>query len=50
MACVRNTYKMLDRKDIWQEPFGKHGCEWEDIKVDVCVPKNRNFSYKLSEH
>jgi len=43
MACMRNAYKMLDRKDMWQEPFGKHGCEWEDIKVDVCVPKSRKF-------
>jgi hypothetical protein len=43
MACMRNACKMLDRKDTWQEPFGTRGCEWEDIKVDVCVPKSSKF-------
>jgi hypothetical protein len=43
MACMRNAYKMVGRKDIWQESFGKPGCEWEDVKVDVCVPKSRKF-------
>lgn len=36
--------KMLDRKDIWQEPFGKRGCEWEDIKVDVLCSQKQEIS------
>jgi len=40
---MRNGYKILDRKDIWQEPFWKHGCEWEDGKGDFCVPKAGNL-------
>jgi hypothetical protein len=40
---MSNAYKMLERKDIWHEPFPRPGCEWEDIKMDVYVPKSRIF-------